>query len=139
MQSGLLTEPRRGFACPGALIRGPIGKGLRCWPRTDPKRAFDRKVATPEHTAWVTVLVILISTAWLAIAAFALTMFRLAALCDRSRAAALADLIATNHLAERRGRPAESSAEQLAPAGRHLPPRRSRAAPARAIPRTRIE
>lgn len=122
MQSGLLTEPRRGFASPRALIPGPARKGLRCWPRTDPKRAFDWKVATPDHSAWVTVLFILISAAWLAIAAFALTMFRLAALCDRSQAAALADLIATNHLAERRERPPETSAQQLAPANRHLPP-----------------
>ena len=84
-------------------------------------------------------LVILISTAWLATALFALTMFRLAALSDRSNAVAWADWIASSQLAEHREQPADSSAEQLSPADHHLPPRRSRAAPARAISGMHIE
>jgi hypothetical protein len=96
-------------------------------------------VAAPDQSPRVTVLVILISIAWLAIAFFALTMCRLAALSDRSDALAWADWIAASHLAEHRNQPADSSAEQLSTADRHSSPRRSRAAPARGISGMRFE
>src|ERR1017187_8011839 len=101
MQSGLPARATTRSRLADVSIRGAAaGKGLRCWPRTDLEQAFDWKVAAPDQSAWVTVLVILISTAWLAIALFALTMFRLAALSDRSNAVAWADWIAASHLAE---------------------------------------
>jgi hypothetical protein len=50
--------------------------------------------------AEVAVLVILISTAWLAVALFTLTMLHVAALSDDSHAVALAEWIATSHLDE---------------------------------------
>jgi hypothetical protein len=75
----------------------------------------------------------------LAIALLAVTMFRLAALSDHSRAVALAEWIAKSHLAEHSDQPDDGSAEQLSRADHHLSPRRSRAAPARAISGMRIE
>jgi hypothetical protein len=84
-------------------------------------------------------LVILISTAWLAIALFALTICRLAALSDSSYAVAWADWVAERHLAEHRAQPADSSAEHLSAADHHSSSRRPRAAPARAIPGIRSE
>jgi hypothetical protein len=97
------------------------------------------EVAAPDQPPRVTVLVILISIAWLAIALFALTMCRLAALSDRSDALACADWIAARHLAEHANRPADSPAEQVSAADHHSAPPRSRAAPARAISAIHIE
>ena len=89
--------------------------------------------------AEVAVLVILISTAWLAVALFALTMFRLAALSDDSHAVALAEWIATRHLAEPRDQPADGSAERLSRADRDRQPGPARGARARAISGMNIE
>jgi hypothetical protein len=89
--------------------------------------------------AEVAVLVILISTAWLAVALFALTMLRLAALSDDSRAVALAEWIAASHLAEHGDQPADSSVERPPRAEHDLQPGRARAPRARAISGTHIE
>jgi hypothetical protein len=79
------------------------------------------------------VLLILICTAWLAVAFFALAMFRLAALSDDSHAVALADWIATTELAGHRDLLARTCVEQLSRADHHSRLRRQRAARARAI------
>jgi hypothetical protein len=103
------------------------------------EQAFDQRVAAPDRLAEVAVLIILISTAWLAVALFALTMFRLAALSDDSHAVALAEWIARRHPAEHRDQPADGSAERLSRADHDLQPGRARAARARAISGMHIE
>jgi hypothetical protein len=79
------------------------------------------------------VLFILIPAAWLAVAVFALTMCRLAARSDDSRANGLAEWIATSYLAEHEDVPADSSAGQFRTADYRLHPPWPRAARARAI------
>jgi hypothetical protein len=59
------------------------------------------------------VLLILIPTVWLAVVLFALTMCRLGARSDDSRAVALAERIATGYPSERRGVPEETPIERL--------------------------
>jgi hypothetical protein len=91
-------------------------------------RKWRRLTTEPE----VTVHFILISTTRLAVAWFALNMFRLAARSDDARAVALADWIATSQLAEHKDLLAGSRAEQLSGADHHLL-RRQRAARAQAV------
>lgn len=58
-------------------------------------------------------LLIIIPTAWLAVVLFALTMCRLAARSDDSRAVALAERVATSYPSERRSVPEEAPPERL--------------------------
>jgi hypothetical protein len=120
-------------------VEPPLGRDCDARHETDREQAFDQKWPAPDQSAWVTVLVIPISTAWLVIALFALTICRLAALSDSSHAVAWADWIAASHLAEHSAQPADSSAEQLSAADHHSSSRRSRTAPARAISGIRSE
>jgi hypothetical protein len=135
-----VLEAIRGHAVshPALITRATARKGLGFRPRNGPGAGV-RLEAAPDRLAEVAVLVILISTAWLAVALFALTMFRLAALSDDSRAVALAEWIATSDLAEHRDQPADSSAERLSRANHDLQPGRARAARARAISGMHIE
>lgn len=57
-------------------------------------------------------LLILILSVWLAVVLFTLTMFRLAARSDDSRAVALAERVATGHPSEREGGPEGTPAER---------------------------
>jgi hypothetical protein len=61
------------------------------------------------------VLLVLIPTAWLAVALFALTMCRLAARSDASDDGALADLLATSPFDEHEALSMDGAAEPLPP------------------------
>lgn len=78
-------------------------------------------------------LLILIPAAWLAVTFFALTMCRLAARSDDSRAVGLAEWIATSHLSEHQDAPVVGSAEQFPWADWQCRAPRPLAARARAI------
>ncbi len=61
----------------------------------------------------LTVLIVLISTAFVAAALFGLSMCRLAALSDENQAVAVADWIATSCLAEHKAVAADRESAQL--------------------------